>query len=297
MSAELYTGTELAVTTPEIWDRNIEDARYKKSVMIPLVSNKSDVVREAGDIIHVPIAVKRTVGSVSLTTGGFTPRSLTPTEAQLTVNQWLEVSEKITDAAKKQSFYDPQSDFGKAAVKALMEKYDEQLLALWDQFAQPWQQIGDAGKPKAFSKAHMLAALLRLSKRDIPKNELNFVLAPDCFYAGIMNEAQLTDVDKAGIEKNLLTEGFRGVFKLVGVPAYESNSVVSSGSTLRNLLLHKSAMAIAMQINNKYETTRLTATGVLGDLWVMQTLDGVKAIRTDHAAVIHTLTASETATI
>src|SRR3990167_927926 len=119
MSASLYTNTELDVTIPEVWDRAIEEARYKKSVMVPLVSNKSALVRESGDKINVSIAVKRTVGTVSTSTGAFTTASLTPTTVQIVVNQWLQVSEKIIDITQKQSFYDPKSDFGQAATKAL----------------------------------------------------------------------------------------------------------------------------------------------------------------------------------
>lgn len=297
MSATVYTGTELAVVTPEVWDNAIEKARYEVSVMVPLVSNKSSLVAKAGDIIHVPIAVKRAVQTLSLSTGTFTPASLTLTEAQLTVDQWLAIPEQITDAAKAQAFYDPSSDFGESCKRAFMAKYDQQLLSLQNQFGANGLTVGNVDNPKPFGKVMMLGALARLANRDIPDDDLSFVLPPDAFYAGIMNEAQLTDADKAGVSKNLLSAGFQGVFKLVGVPAYKASAgtVTRSGDVWKGLLFHKSAMAIAMQINNKYDTARGVAAGFAGDIFLMQSLDGVKAVRTDHAVVINIQAASEIA--
>lgn len=297
MSATVYTGTELAAVTPEVWDNSVEKARYEVSVVVPLVSNKSSLVSRAGDIIHVPIGKKRTVQTLSLSTGTFTPASLTPDDIQLTVDQWLAISEQITDAAKAQAFYDPSSDFGESCKKALMAKYDSQLLALHSQFGANGLTVGSVDNPKPFGKSYMLGALARLANRDIPSEDLSFVLPPDAFYAGIMNEAQMVDADKAGINKSLLTAGFQGIFKLCGTPAYmaSAGTVSRLGDVWKGLLFHKSAMAIAMQINNKYDMTRGVAAGFAGDIFLMQSLDGVKAVRTDHAVVINIQSASEQA--
>ena len=76
------TATEADVLIPEIWDMEVLQARYAASVIMQRVLNKSALVKDKGDIIHIPIRPKLTAGTVS-SVGAFTPVAATYTEIQV----------------------------------------------------------------------------------------------------------------------------------------------------------------------------------------------------------------------
>lgn len=129
--------------------------------------------------------------------------------------------------------------------------------------------------------------MFKLSDANIPLSSLSFVLHPVAYYGGLCNEQQLTAADMAGLPKNVLTTGF--IFQLFGVPVYLSTNIKETGTPAvkKNLLLHKSALAIAWSKNNATENVRSTANLTLANLIVMQSVYGWKTIRTDHFVVIN----------
>lgn len=280
------TNTELSATIDEVWDLSVMEARYAESVLMPRIMNKSDLVKKSGDTIHIPIKKRLVVGTVSAS-GGFTPDAQTLTQVDVAINTWKYVSNETLDQTEAQSYWSPESDFPKDAGKVLAEDYDSAIAALYSGFTS--NIVGREDNPSVFDDDAILSSMLKLADRNIPRNSLSFILPPIAFYLGLFKIDRFTDADKSGLPKNVLTSNFR--FPLLGVPAYESTllSTVGAGSTqvVKGLLLHKEALAIAMQLNNKFKRADATAAAKLSTIVVMESLYGVKTVREDHGVVIN----------
>lgn len=280
-----FDNTALNATVRELWDEKIEDARYAKGVILNRVANKSGVAQKKGDVIHVTIDQKYTVGTVA-TDGSFAPQNYTPGTSDVTLNQWEQISIRVLDRAQAQSFWTPDSKFPSAAGAAFAARYDAQIAALHSGVAVT-NVAGSTSTPSAFDKTLAQEAMVRLANQNIPLEELSWVLHPVAYYSGLLNEAQLTQADASGQSKNVITTGY--VFPLLGSPVYLSTNIVETGTPAvkKNLLLHKSAIAIAWQKNTDIEHVRTTANLVLADLFVAQSLYGQSVIRSDHFVVVN----------
>lgn len=280
-----FDNTALNATVKELWDEKIEDARYAKGVILNRVANKSGIANKKGDVIHVTIDQRYTVGTVAAD-GSFTPQNYTPTTSDVSLNQWEQIAIRVLDRAQAQSFWTPDSKFPSAAGAAFAARYDAQIAALHSSVA-AGNSVGSTSSPANFDKTLAQEAMLRLANQNIPLEELSWCLHPVAYYNGLLNEQQLTSADSAGVSKNVLTTGY--VFPLLGSPVYLSTSIVETGTPAvkKNLLIHKSAIAIAWQKNVDIERTRTTSNLVLADLFVAQSLYGQNVIRSDHFVVIN----------
>ena len=276
-----YSNTELNATIPEIWDMELEDARYATAVIMPRISSKSDKVSKSGDIVHVTIDARLTAGNVG-SNGAFTPQVTTPTSVAITVDQHKQVAIELEDKTDAQTFWDPFSRFPKSSGAALAEQYDTDIGALHGDIT---TNVIGSSSPVTFDKTAFLGAMLKLANTNIPKTSLSFILPPIAFYSGLLLDTQFTSASDSGQPKNVLTTGYQ--FNLLGVPFYLSTLLTTSGTSIKSFLLHKSALAIAMQINNKYKYADRTAALVLSKVGVVESLYGVKTIRESHAVLIN----------
>ena len=281
-----FSLTQLNATIQELWDQKVEEARYAEGVIVNRVSNKSEIAKKKGDRIHVSIDQKYTTPAVG-SDGTFTPQTYTLTTSTILLDQWRAVPIQILDQAASQSFWTPDSTFPTNAGKAFANQYDADLAGLWSSVA-AGNTLGSTADPQPFSKGSAQEALFRMADTNIPLTNLSFILHPVSYYGGLLNEAQLTKANEAGQGKNVLTTGF--IFPLLGVPVYTSTNIVETGSPVvkKNLLLHKSAMAIAWSKSNVVERARATANLTLADLYVMQSVYGFLVVRSDHFVVINT---------
>lgn len=280
-----FDNTALNATVKELWDEKIEDARYAKGVIMNRVANKSGVATKKGDIVHVTVDQKYSVGVVG-SDGSFAPQNYTPTTSDVQLNQWEQIAIRVLDKAQAQSFWTPDSKFPSAAGAAFAARYDAQIAALHSSVSVN-NIAGSTTNPANFDKTLAQEAMLRLANQNIPLEELSWCLHPIAYYNGLLNEAQLTSAADMGVSKNVITTGY--VFNLFGAPVFLSTNIVETGTPAvkKNLLLHKSAIAIAWQKNTDIEHVRTTANLVLADLFVAQSLYGQNVIRSDHYVVIN----------
>jgi hypothetical protein len=277
--------TQLNYTTQELWDQKVEEARYAEGVIVNAVSNKSEVAKRKGDIIHVPIDQKLTVVSVG-TDGTFTPQNYTISGSDITLNQWKAVPIQILDQAASQSIWTPASNFPTNAGKAFANQYDSDLASLHTGVAAA-NIVGSSTNPSAFGKGHAMEAAFKLADQNVPLTDLTFIVHPVSWFGGVMNEEQLTAADSGGSDRNALISGNK--FPLAGFPVRLSTNIkeVGTPAVKKNLLLHKSALAIAWSKTNTFEKVRSTANLTLADLLVMQSVYGLAVIRSDHFCVIN----------
>lgn len=274
---------KLNSTIQELWDTNLEDGRYAGMVIAQRVANKSSIAAKKGDIIHVTIDGTYTVGTVA-STGAVAAQNYALSTVDITLQNWEQITLVITDKAEAQSFWTPDSVFPKNAGKAFGSKYDSVLAGLHGSIT---NNVGSTGSPSEFDTTLAREAILKLADLNVPLEDLSWCIAPSSYYSGLLAEQQLTSADSAGIPKNLLTTGFMRT--LLGAPLYLSTNIVSTGTPAvrKNLLLHKSCMAIAWQKNAEIKTADGLAGLVLGTIVNAQSLYGYNVIRASHGVVIN----------
>lgn len=302
------TDAGVLAVTPQVWDTAVLQGRYGAAVTMPRVLNKSALVSDYGQIIHIPIKPRFAGGSVA-TDGTFVPESGTITDIQITVDQWKEVSIVITDKQAKQAIVTLETELPSQFGARLGEFSDIDLNNQFPNFTGgsetlvAGQGLGQPGTGIQFLEDTALSAVLLLRRRNIPMENMSWILSPECFYLGWLTKERLTNANSTGEDKSLLTTNFRQ--KILNIPAYESTLLNGStstndagallnGPTAPNLtgttlcaLLHKESLGIAMQINNKYEKVRTTPALQLGTLIVNSNLYGVKTVRATHAVPIY----------
>lgn len=282
-----FDNTALNSAVRELWDEKVEEARYATAVIANRVSNKSGIAEKKGDIIHVTIDQRYTVGTVGAD-GSFTPQNYTLSTVDVTLNQWEQVAIRVLDRAEAQSFWTPDSVFPNRVGAAFGSRYDAQIAALHSSVAAA-NNVGDVTAPEEFGKTLFQEAMLALAGTNIPLDDLSWCIHPRAYYKGLTNEAQLTAANESGMPKNVLTTGFK--FPLYGVPVYLSTNIVRTGSpaVYKNLLLHKSAIAIAWQKNAQIDRQRGISAGVFANIFAAQSLYGQSVIRSDHFVVANSL--------
>ena len=278
--------TALNSTVKELWDSKVEEARYAEATIVNRVSNKSETAKQKGDRIHVTIDQKYTVGNVG-SDGTFTPQNYTLVTSSILLDQWRQVAVQILDQAAAQSFWTPDSTFPTNAGKAFASQYDADLASEHSNVAAA-NIVGSTTSPSTLGKGHLQEAFFKLADANIPLNGLSFILHTLCWYGGLLNELQLTAANEAGHQKNALITGYQ--FPFLGAPIYLSTNIANVAGppgVKKNLLLHKSALAIAWSKNNDVEHVRSTANLTLANLIVMQSVNGWKTIRSDHFVVLN----------
>ena len=281
-----FDNTALNATVRELWDDKVEDARYAEGVIMNAVANKSEIAKKKGDIIHVTIDQKYTVGNVA-SDGSFTPQNYTPTTSDVTLNIWEQIAIRVLDRAEAQSFWTPESKFPTNVGKAMANSYDSKLAANHSSVA-AGNISGSTVTPAEFDLTLARESLLRLANTNVPLDELTWVLHPVSYWNGLMSEAQLTSAADGGSAQNLNKSG--KINQLLNFPVKTSTNIVQTGTpaVYKNLLLHKASMAIAWQKDAQIERVRAVPALIFADVFAAQSLYGQSVIRSDHFVVINT---------
>ncbi len=277
-----FSTTELNATIDEKWDMDVNDARYANATIMPRINNRTAFVTKSGDIINITVQANYTVGDVG-SNGAFVPQITTPSSFALTINQHRQVSIEVEDRAKAVSFWDPASEFPRDAGKALAADVDNKIGAL--QSGLTSNIVGSSSKPPAFDTVAARAAMLKLADTNIPLSTLSFILPPIAFYNGIFTETQLTSADHAGLPKNVLTNNFR--FPLLGVPAFETTNLTTSGTAIKGMLIHRDVFAVAFSDKNIISRADRTSALVFSFVVAIRSLYGLITVRQDHGVLIN----------
>lgn len=285
-----HSTTELTNTIPEIWDMNVLKYRYYYGKVTSKVLNKSDLVKEKGDKINITLDTVLTGGDVG-TSGAFTLLARTPGTVQIAVDKWKYAGVEVTDQAKIQSFWTPESSLPHDAGKLFAQYQDTDLLALYSSLT--GGTVNDETAPKAFGTESAKEALLIFSNTDIPMEDIFFVIPPSAVFRGLLAERAFTDVSWSGKEgKSPLMSGDY-LLPIVGTPLVMSNLVATAAGggvqSRKAMLLHKEALGVAMQMNNKYRKYDAASAGRLAEGAIAETMYGVKVVRADHGVVINVI--------
>lgn len=303
-----FADTNAAAVENQVWDTQVLQARFGKAVISKVILNKSELVSDSGQIIHIPIKPRFSGGDVTQSTGAFTPEAPTLTDVQVNVNTWKYVSVEIVEKTSKQSIVTLETELPSQFGERLAEFYDIDLANLFGSFTgfdgvTGGLGLGTPGTGIDFDDSTATAAVAFLRRRNIPLDGLSWILPIEAWYYGWLLKERLTTAYATGLDKSVIITNSRQ--PIFGIPAMESNllngtTAVDDSSVSLNpasgpnvagttaaFLVHKEAMAIAMQINNKYRRYDAAPAGRLANGIVASELYGKQVVRANHALPIY----------
>lgn len=276
------TPTTGAVFIPEVWAKDIQEARRNALIALPLVDHQYEsVVLNQGDTVHISSVAALTAAAI--TPGSpIVPTANTEVEQTLVIDQYYGVGVEIQDMLKKQSAYDLRSRYTQEISYALAKAIDSSILGKWNDAV-------SGNKPTAIAAltfGSIVDAHTLLDKANVPQDGRALIV--DAIGLGDLRKvAEFTIWDRTGIsglvknDANSPNPGLVGT--IYGAPVYMTNQVVVSTNT-KNLLIHKSAIAVAVQLKPDVEYFRDIYKKM--DVITGSTLWGVKTVRPDHMVVI-----------
>lgn len=279
----VQTPTTGAVFIPEVWAKDIQENRRNKLVALKLIDHQYESqVLNQGDTVHITSIAPLTASAI--TPGSpIVPIANTEVEQTLVINQYYGTGVEIQDMLKKQSAYNLREPYVSEMSYALAKQMDSSVLAQYANAASGHTQTAVANITfNGIIDAHSI-----LDAKNVPFDGRALIVNAQGL-ADLRKIAEFTMYDKTGTS-NLVKNGggdtnpgFVGV--IYGAPVYMTNQVPSAGGSYKFLLLHKSAIAAAVQIKPETESDRdiLKKTDILtaSALW------GVKTVRPDHMVVI-----------
>jgi N4-gp56 family major capsid protein len=275
------TPTTGAVFIPEVWAKDVQMARRNKLVMLNLVDHQYESELKYGDTVHITSIAEMTADAITPGTA-LVPVAPTETEQTLVIDQYYGKAIEIQDMLKKQSKYDLRKPYTDVIGHALAKAIDASLLA---QFA----NVAAAHKMTAVATVtfeNIVDAHTLLDEDNVPMEDLALVINARIL-GDLRKEPDLkayNEVGTVGIIKSKL--GIVGT--IYGTPVYLTNAVATNDDSgtdnYQALLFHKSAFAVAVQLEPEMEQDR----DILkkADLVSGSCLWGVKTVRPDHAVVI-----------
>lgn len=275
------TTTTGDVFRPEVWSPEILRATENALVMAGLVKRFDSLVSGKGDTINIPNLSNLSATDKSVSTQ-VTLQSPTETNTQILINQHKESSFLVEDLLKVQSNYDLMAEYTSKAGEAIARTIDTALLTEYTNFTNT--DVGTYGSD--ISDAVILAAMEAIDLANAPLEDRAMVIYPtqktalariDKFVkADYMGQYQNPTVVQKGVPSRYMWGD------IYGVPVYYTKQVVTTAGTptqIHNVLFHKEAVALALQQSPRTQSQYILE--YLANLVVVDTIYGVKTIRTD----------------
>lgn len=271
--------TQLDVLVQELWRGQILQKAYARARAGSRVLNVTGDVSGPGDILHIPIMPTLTVNDEG-SDGGLTVQTLTPTEAQLTVNKKKEVTVEFVNNARRQALDSAENSLPGQSGEAIGAQIETDILALQSDIT---QTAGDG--TGRIGKDELLSAMSTFIAADLPiiemPGEFTFALS-DKEYQGLKREGIYSDADKAGFPGNFQAR----VGDIYGVTTYFTSKVASSGGERKNLAFHREAFGWGIQRNMELRKADGLANLKNTTVYYTGALYGVKTVRTAYAVVL-----------
>jgi Phage capsid protein len=272
-----------AVFIDEVWAKDIQETRRNKLVALKLVDHQYESqLLSHGDTIHITSITPFSADTITPGTP-LVPVANTETEQTLVINQYKGKAVTIQDMLKKQSTYDLRAPYTTEISRALAESIDSYILGLWNDFSA-------GNKPTAVAALTfntIIDAHTILDAANVPQDGRALIVNAQGL-ADLRKVAEFSMYDKVGMDGMVknggddVNPGFVGT--IYGAPVYWTNAVANSGGSYKCLLLHKSAIAAAVQLTPEVEHDRDIL--LKADIVSGSTLFGAKVVRPNHAVVI-----------
>ncbi len=252
------TGAQLDVLIPELWSDAIMRYFNKNLVFKPFFDDYSSLVQGKGDQLHIPTIQEVAVSDKSANTGVAYSVN-TETKISLAIDQHKYAAKLFEDIAMVQANEELFSKYASSMAYGLSKAVDTKIEALL-------RTIGTTQSLAAgnsLGNADIEAALGTVLANDIPQDECAFFVN-SLMYADLLNSKAFiaapnspANYATSGTLGNVVPTGFASndvmntgqVGMLFGMPVYTSSliSTATSSGTHAGYLVHKSAIAVAVQ--------------------------------------------------
>lgn len=233
-----FTPTTGSAYIPEVWSAKVFEYAYEDVLIADLVVSLDQEVASYGDIVHMPVMAALSTTTKSADTD-VTFTANTDTDATITVNTYEYVAVAITLEVMKKAKYDLVGLNQKAMGKAIGNRWDTQLGALYSTFTQTAGTL-----LQGFEDMALIDGIRQLDLVNAPDDDRSLVLHPNAWSQFIAIQKfynSATFPQQKALAKYQIAEVY-------GVSTYKSNNISSSGLGARNLLFHREAMGLARSI-------------------------------------------------
>lgn len=269
-----FTPTTASAYIPEVWSAKVFEFAYEDVLIADLVVSLDTEVTSYGDIVHLPVMASLSTSTKSADTD-VTFTANTDTDTTVTVNTYEYVAVAPTLEVMKKAKYDLVGLNQKSMGKAIGNRWDAQIAALYSSVT---QSAGTAAV--GFTDAALIEAIRLLDVANAPGEDRNLLLHPSAW------------ADFIGIEKFYNSATFPQqkalskyqVAEVYGLKTFKSNNVSSSGTTERNLVFHREAFGLARSIKIDVMIQDMARAG--RKEIVAYTLYGLGIIRNTFATVV-----------
>ena len=254
----------------EKWTRDIQKPFDAKLQIAKLVQDRSGLISDGGDTIHVPFtAGVNARAKVAATNITYDSPEGAPVE--LVIDKHYYVGVLIEDLAKVQSNYDLKSAFQDRMSEALARQIDTDLMALYSEAGETVS--GGA----AVGDEDILSVVAYFDASNTPQSQRRGVIGHNT-KGDLLGVNKYTAYDQTGKTGKAVdgTDGLVG--NVYGMDLYHSGNVPVA-TTGRNLFFHKSAITKAVQQKPKFEMEY--SVDALGWKTALHTVYGVGVERPD----------------
>ncbi|MDD4892389.1 MAG: P22 phage major capsid protein family protein [Candidatus Rickettsiella isopodorum] len=252
-SKKLIIATESNLVAANLVQRYDTDAKLGRTIVVPNISNLSAVDKTASAEIDFQVT--------------------TEASTNITINKHKVVPFLIEDALKYQEDYDLASIYGKKASYGISKQIDTDVLTL---AASAGSNYGTYNTDIVLDK-DILDSIVDLDDSDVPQSERAFVMQPKLKSYMLFTYEKFYSAAIRGDKVNPIPKG--AMMELYGIPLYFTTNIYASGDNVSNCLLHKEALALAINLNAKVEKGRIIQ--YLADAYVAQALYGCRIMRDD----------------
>lgn len=293
MASRLYQGGDTAggyygdVYSPNLWSARAVRQRELEKMFTHMFEDYSDDSSGYGATINCSVIVNL---AANPKVDGFMVKLQQPVglNKQIVIDQHWEASFIVEDKFAKQARLNMQAEYNDKAVEAIERTKDKDLAAYAATSA--GSTAAGASNSTAVTDAIIIDAIQKLNQANVPMTNRHFVFSYSAMadvmkidkYMGFVMGA--TSQPGSVITSNKVENGFGG--HLYGVDVNFSNNLVASSGGSVSLLIHPSAIGVAVQKETDVEQERKAE--YLGDLTVASGLWGKGVLRPDHIVAIPT---------
>lgn len=259
----------------QLWTKEVEKPFYNSVYLAKLVKQRGDLVQNGGSTINVPFLQ---IFNARAKAAGTAVTFDTNAEAnvQISINKQYYLAILIEDIAKVQANYNLQELYRGAQAEAVGRQVDTDLASLYTAAG------NTIAAGAALTDANFISATALLDAANVPRSERYAVIGANS-HGDLLNVNKYTTYDSTGIKGTANSSDTWDladntlVASVYGMDVLVSNNVVTAASVGHDLIFHKSAMSLAMQLKPTYKME--DSVDYIGTKTVLHTIYGVAVER------------------
>ena len=283
MAIDTMTTTTGANFIPEEWSDGVIEAAESLLVAANVVNRAYEGdIKNKGDTVKIPSISNLTANNK---TAGTAVTIQAPTEGvtTLSINKHKEVSFYVEDLLATQAQAELRSKYTSKAGYALAKAIDTDIMDLYAGLS-----LSAGSGTTAITDDLILNGMMQLDQADVPPNERVLIIAPS-------QKANMLKLDKfvRADYRNGDAPAVSGILgEIYGMTVYSTNQVAISTTKAKNLMMHKDALSLAIQMEIRLQAQYKLE--YLSWLVVGDVIYGVGELQDDHAVVIDTTNVAPT---